>query len=125
MSVVVEASTINLNNKVLGGVGVVGGGGPSGVGCAGDLGKNVTFKVPVAKERATHRRAKSLPYQPLSGPKLLSLEVNQLTKKKVALETGVEIRGWPDPKEKKKLHGAIEVVLDEKRKEQLATIKDR
>lgn len=122
MSVLVDSNPINTFNKVPA-MGPVGGGAVGGT--AGDLGKNVTFVEPMPKERATHRRAKSLPYQPLSPPKLLILEVNQLTKKKVALETGQEIRGWPDPKEKKKLHGAIEVVLDEKRKEQLATIKDR
>lgn len=95
--------------------------------------KIVTFKESGAiKKRRSHRRSKSLPSPgrnidvPFSPPKLLSEEVKELQKKKVILETGIpELKGWTTKKEKDKLKGAVAIVLDEKRKEQLATIQKR
>jgi hypothetical protein len=84
--------------------------------------RNVTFKVPHKKR--PHRRAKSDPHIPYSASRLLSEEIAQLQRKKFALEQGKDVIGW-DRKEKKKLQGAIELVLEEKRKEQLTTLKRR
>lgn len=94
--------------------------------------KCVTFKV---KNRASlrgrsrtvenHRRTRSDPLQPLSHTKLLSEEINQLQKKKQKLENGTEpLHGWND-KEIKKLQEVIDLILDEKRKEQLGQLKRR
>ena len=106
----------------------LGGGGDGTMGS-----KIVTFKDSgVKKRRHSHRRSKSLPSPgrnidvPFSPPKLLSEEVKELHKKKVILDTGIpELKGWTNKKEKDKLKGAVATVLDEKRKEQLATIQKR
>src|SRR5689334_10238968 len=78
--------------------------------------KNVTFKE--VKKKRKHRRSKSLPSEvrnidtPIAPPKLLHVEVKELHKKKVILDTGIpELKGWTTKKEKDKLKGAVAIVL--------------
>ncbi len=88
--------------------------------------RNVTFNVKRRKKNPKHRRTKSDPHQPLSHTKLLQEEINQLQKKKFALESGKEPLGWSrDRKDRRKLQEAIDLVLAEKRHEQLVALKKR